>query len=75
MRFIRLSEVGKAEHERLYKTSSNSVVRHRCLRLLYSNEQRYIKEVGSLAHVSRRSLERLFNAWESTESKNIAPYP
>jgi transposase len=69
MRFIRLSEEEKAELERLYKISFNSVVRNRCLSLLYSNEGRSIKQVGQLVHVSRRSLERFFNAWDLTEYK------
>jgi transposase len=69
MRFVRLSEEEKSELERLYKTSPNSVVRNRCLSLLYSNEQRSIKDVSQLAHVSRRSLERLFDSWESSQNK------
>lgn len=69
MRFIRLSEEEKQELEKLYKTSTNSVVRTRSLSLLYSNEKRSIKEVSTLVHVSRRSLERFFNSWESTTNK------
>jgi hypothetical protein len=40
------------------------VVRHRCLSLLYSNEERSIKQVTQLVHIARRPLERFFNAWE-----------
>lgn len=69
MRFVRLSEEEKSKVETLYKTSSNSVVRTRCLSLLYSNEQRSIKEVSSLVRLSRRSLERFFNSWESASDK------
>lgn len=69
MRFVRLSEEERSKVETLYKTSPNSVVRTRCLSLLYSNEQRSIKEVSSLLPLSRRSLERFFNAWESACDK------
>jgi transposase len=69
MRFVRLSEEEKTELERLYKTSSNSVVRNRSLSLLYSSEERSIKQVSQLVHVSRRSLERFFNAWDSADDK------
>lgn len=69
MRFINLSEEEKQKLEYLYKHSPNSVVRTRCLSLLYSNERRSIKEVSQLIHVSRRSLERLFNSWESSDNK------
>ena len=69
MRFIRLSEEERSKVATLYKTSPNSVVRTRCLSLLYSNEQRSIKEVSSLVRLSRRSLERFFNAWESASEK------
>lgn len=71
MRFVRLSEEEKNHLEYLYKTSSNSVVRKRCLSLLYSNEERSIKEVSGLMHISRRSLERLLNAWDSADDKYI----
>ena len=69
MRIIRLSEEEKEHLENLYKTSPNSVVRKRSLILLYSNEKRSIKEVGELVHVSRRSIERFFDAWESSTDK------
>ncbi len=69
MRYIRLSEEEKHKLEQLYKTSSNSVVRTRCLALLYSNESRSIKEVSSLVRVSRRTIERFFNAWQSAKNK------
>ncbi len=69
MRFVKLSEEEKIQVANLYKTSPNSVVRNRCLSLLYSDEARSIKEVSSLVHVSRRSLERFFNAWESARDK------
>ncbi len=69
MRFVRLSEEEKQKIEHLYKTSSQSVVRTRSLALLYSNESRSIKEVSSLVRVSRRTIERFFNAWESAEDK------
>lgn len=69
MRFIRLSEEERSKVEALYKTSPNSVIRTRCLSLLYSDEQRSIKEVSSLVRLSRRSLERFFNAWESASQK------
>lgn len=70
MRFVRLSEEERSKVETLYKTIPNSVVRTRCLSLLYSNEQRSIKEVSSLLPLSRRSLERFFNAWESASDKH-----
>lgn len=69
MRFIRLSEEEKQALEKLYKSSTNSVVRNRSLSLLYSNENRSIKEVSELVSVSRRSLERFFNSWESATNK------
>lgn len=69
MRIVRLSEEERSKVEILYKTSPNSVVRTRCLSLLYSNEQRSIKEVSSLVHLSHRSLERFFNVWESASDK------
>jgi len=69
MRFVSLSEEEKEELEKLYKTSSNSVVRNRSLSLLYSNERRSIKEVSELVHMSRRSIERLLNSWESSSNK------
>ncbi|WP_201114733.1 hypothetical protein [Dysgonomonas sp. Marseille-P4677] len=59
MRFIILSEEEKNHLEYLHKASLNSVVRKRCLSLLYSNQERSIKEVSELVNVSRRSLERL----------------
>lgn len=69
---FQLSEVEKGELEKLYKTSSNSVVRARSLSLLYSNEGRSIKEVSELVHMSRRSIERLLNSWESSSHKFCA---
>lgn len=66
---MRLPEEEKSKVEILYKTSPNSVVRTRCLSLLYSNEARSIKEVSSLVGLFRRSLERFFNAWESASDK------
>jgi transposase len=69
MRYIRLSEEENQKLEQLYKTSSNSVVRTRCLSLLYSNESRSIKEVSSLLRVSRRTIERFYNVWEFAENK------
>lgn len=69
MRFVVLSEEERSKVEILYKISPNSVVRTRCLSLLYSNEQRSIKEVSCLVRLSRRSLERFFNAWESASDK------
>lgn len=69
MRYIKLSEEEKAQLTKLYKTSFNSVLRERCLSLLYSNERRSIKEVSELVKLSRRTLERFFNAWESMPNK------
>jgi transposase len=69
MRFISLSEEEKTKLESLYKTSNSSVIRQRCLSLIYSNQRRSINEVSSLAGVSRRTTERFFNAWESAEDK------
>ncbi|GHV17011.1 hypothetical protein FACS1894179_03020 [Bacteroidia bacterium] len=69
MRFVRLSEEEKSELEKLYKTNSNSVIRNRCLSLLYSNEQRSIKEVSQLVRIFRHNLERLFDSWESVQDK------
>ncbi|MDR1054607.1 MAG: hypothetical protein LBL90_02005 [Prevotellaceae bacterium] len=69
MRLVRLSEAERSKVETLYKTSPHSVVPTRCLSLLYSNEKRSIKEVSSLVRLSRRSLERFFNAWESACEK------
>lgn len=69
MRFVVLSEEEKNHLVNLYKTSPNSVARKRCLSLLYSNQKRSIKEVSGLVNVSRRSLERLFNVWESSDNK------
>lgn len=65
MRFVRLSEEERKELDKLYKTSPNSVIRSRSLSLLYSDQRRSIKEVSNLVGISRRSFERLLNAWES----------
>lgn len=67
--FFQLSEVEKGELVKLYKTSSNSIVRTRSLSLLYSNKGRSIKEVSELVHMSRRSIERLLNSCESSSHK------
>ena len=69
MRYIRLSEEEKEHLENLYKTSPNSVVRKRCLALLYSNEKHCMTKVRKLVKTSYRSVERLFDAWESATDK------
>ena len=69
MRFVKLTKEEKTELEKLYKTSPNSVVRQRSLSLLYSNEQRSIAQVSKLVRLSRRTIERLFNAWEASSDK------
>lgn len=69
MRFVKLTKEEKTELEKLYKTSPNSVVRQRSLSLLYSNEQRSIAQVSKLVRLSRRTIKRLFDAWEASSDK------
>lgn len=69
MRIVKLTDEEKSHIEILYKSSTNSVVRQRCLSLLYSNEGRSMETVAGLVFVSRKTLERLFNAWEKAEDK------
>ena len=69
MRFVELTEQEENQLDLLFKTSSNSVVRQRSLSLLYSSQRHSIKEVSRLVKLSRRSIERLLNAWDASEDK------
>ena len=63
MRFIDLSTQEVYELTKLYESSDNKVERKRSHCLLLSNKGVKIPELIKIFNLSRRTIERLFNAW------------
>lgn len=70
VRYIRLTEVEKQELENLYKTSTSSVVRKRCLCFLLSAKGNSATKVSHLVNVNWRTVLRLFDKWDSCDATN-----
>jgi len=70
MRYVKLTEEEKQQLESLYKTSSNAVIRQRCLCLLLSNKCNSIIQVSELLSISRRTVMRLIAKWDKFSSEN-----
>lgn len=77
MRYVRLKEEERKRLEELYRTNDNFVIKQRSICLLLSSDGSSIKEIGEKTGLSRRTIERLFNKWESSSDKydalSIAP--
>jgi transposase len=65
MRQLVLSEKEKQSIENLHKTSSNSVVRKRCLCILLSNQGNSMAQVAKTVGVSWRTISRLLDKWDA----------
>jgi len=70
MRNIILTEQERVELKELQKNSSNSVVRSRSLFILLSDNFHSISEISRITKCDRQSITRLFNAWDSSISKD-----
>ena len=70
MRNIILTEQERVELNELQKNSSNSVVRSRSLFILLSDNFHSISEISRITKCDRQSIIRLFNAWDSSSSKD-----
>lgn len=68
MRFLDLSKEEENLVSMLYETSTNSVVRQRCLFVKFSLKKKSMKEISRLLSVSWLTVVRFFNAWESAKS-------
>ena len=62
MRVVRLTEQEKSKWEDLYKNSSNSVLRRRCMSLLLSHNNHSMKSVCSIMKMGHTTLYEFFNA-------------
>lgn len=65
MRFIRLTKEDQVQLEELQRTSSNFVVRRRCLILLLSGRGTPVGQIVRLVGTHRNTVDRLFNKWDS----------
>lgn len=70
MRNIILTEQEREQLKILQKNSTNSVVRNRSLFILLSDRFHSISEISRITQCDRQSITRLFNAWDSAESKD-----
>lgn len=75
MRYIRLTEQERKRLEELYETNNNFVIKQRSLCLMHSDDRLTITQICEKTGLSRRTIERLFNEWESNkyDALTIAP--
>ena len=71
MRYIDLSDQEVNELTRIYENSDNKVERKRSHCLLLSNNGIKIPELIKIFNLSRRTIERLFNAWEQDKYTSL----
>lgn len=70
MRYVSLVDEGRHDLENLHKTSSNSVVRARCLCLLLSDKGNSMAQVSRLLNIHWHRVERLFNKWDAADAED-----
>lgn len=70
MRYIHLEESEKIRLIHLSKTSPNFVVRDRSSYLLFSSRGFSIAQIALFVDVSRYTIARLFDSWESASGEN-----
>ena len=68
MRFLNLTTEERQLINSLYKTSSNAVVRKRCLFVKLSLKNHSMKAISALTDDGWYSIWRFFNAWESAKT-------
>jgi transposase len=64
MRYVKLKEEEIVELNKLYKTSTNSIVRIRSQCLLLSNSGLQIKELSKISGARSRAIRTWFDKWE-----------
>jgi transposase len=68
MRFVELLEEERKVVDYLYKNSTSSVVRERCMFLKFSDDKKSMMEISRLMKVGRLRVNLFFNAWEKAET-------
>ncbi len=72
MRYIAITIEEESVLNDLYKHSPNSTIRKRSQCILLSHQKYKIKDLSAIFKVSRRSIERWFNAWELTGLQSLS---
>ena len=68
MRVVELLEEERKLVDYLYKNSTNSVVRERCMFLKFSEDKKSMMEISRIMKVGRLRVTLFFNAWEKAET-------
>ena len=68
MRFIELLEEEQKVVDYLYKNSTNSVIRERCMFLKLSADKKSMMEISRIMKVGRLRVTLFFNAWEKAKT-------
>jgi transposase len=75
MRYIKLKEEEIVELNKLYKTSTNTIVRMRSQCLLLSNSGLQIKELSKISGATSRAIRTWFDKWELLSYQGLQVQP
>jgi len=75
MRYITLKTEELEALEELCKNSTDNMVRKRSHCLLLSHQKRTIIDMSKIFDVSRRTIERWFDGWETSGLKSLEMVP